>query len=451
MLYNFFIFLPAGLCLFWIVIHWMMARKSRTFKITQACLITLTLFLFADSCYADPNTPPGFLLTGCLIGMLTLPSLIPLSVIYLRRVRSDEVIMWPRFIWIIIPAALFSSSLSVAILAGPTNIADMLSDMLISGHDASLRETNSLAFAFQFITVSACKALLLLEVIIESVVLLIFMIRNNLRVRHFRKFFQGSHIRVFEIQFFLVVLSILVMMAKAVIPRGLLMAQPWISIALSFLLTLDIFLFSYVALFGAKRSITIREMDLAFRYNYDNDTKSDAEEEMLASLVAETDTRVLQATQEKILHRQQLEELRQQQHPDDVHGALVANIYAAVSKSWDDDTLHTRFERLIFGEKGFLEPGITLQEISERLHTNKTYISRLVNTTYGMAFPDLINALRIDYAQQYILDHPEARQDEVARASGFLGASPFNITFKKVVGVTPKIWVVTHAGKAVKP
>lgn len=451
MLYNFFIFLPAALGLFWMIIHRIMVPKSRTFKITQAFLGTLTLFVFADSCYADPNTPPIFLLVGCMLAMLTLPSILPLSVIYLRRLLSEDVIKWPRFVWLVIPAALFSTALTLALLAGPDHIADMLSDMLSGRNIAELRANDTLAYAFHFTTVTACLGSLAIEVLVESISLLILMIRNNLRPRHFRKFFKGSHIRVVEIQFFLLVIATVFMFAKALLPRELLMAQPWISMVLSFFLTSDLFLFSYVAMFGAKRSITLREMRLSFRYNYGIDEKAEAEEEMLADMVAEADLRVLRATQERILHRQQLEELRQQQHPDDVHGSLVANIYAAVSKSWDDDSLHTRFERYIFGEKGFLEPGITLQSVSERLHSNKTYISRLVNTTYSLAFPDLINALRIDYAQQYILSHPDARQDEVARESGFLGASAFNITFKKVVGMTPKVWVATHAPVPEKP
>ncbi len=51
MLYDFFIFLPAWLCLFWMVVHWIMARRSRTFPLTMLCLADLTLFFFADSCY----------------------------------------------------------------------------------------------------------------------------------------------------------------------------------------------------------------------------------------------------------------------------------------------------------------------------------------------------------------------------------------------------------------
>ena len=451
MLYDFFIFLPAWLCLFWMVVHWIMARRSRTFPLTMLCLADLTLFFFADSCYAAPAPPPACLLTGSLTAMLALPGVAPLSSIYLRRLRSDAPMKSSSFIWVALPAVLFSSCLFIAVLAGPARIAGMLSDRLAGGHDAELRSTDTLACAYRFISATACKAVLIAEFLFVSVFLIRFMVRNNLRPRHFLKFFQGSHIRLIEIQFFLIVFSLVLVMAKAFLPREWLMGHPWISLALSAGLTVGVFLFSYVALFGAKRSVTIREMQRAFRYNYDARSKAEAEEEMLADLVAGTDARVLQATQEKILHRQQLETFRQGQNPDDVHGSPAAHIYAAVSKSWDDDSLRSRFERHIFGEKGFLEPGVTLQEVSMRLHTNKTYISRLVNSTYNLAFPDLVSALRIDFAQQYFREHPDARQDEVARACGFPGASPFNITFKKVVGMTPRVWIATQYAPQAKP
>ena len=33
-----------------------------------------------------------------------------------------------------------------------------------------------------------------------------------------------------------------------------------------------------------------------------------------------------------------------------------------------------------------------------------------------------------------------ASQEEIAKACGFLSASSFNGTFKRITGVTPKVW-----------
>lgn len=103
-----------------------------------------------------------------------------------------------------------------------------------------------------------------------------------------------------------------------------------------------------------------------------------------------------------------------------------------------------RFEQLVLGQQAYLEPGLTIQDVATRLHSNKTYVYRLVRDQYHLAFPDLINRLRTDYARQYILDHPDARQDEVARASGFPDAPAFNRIFQKITGLTPRLWTVAH-------
>lgn len=91
-------------------------------------------------------------------------------------------------------------------------------------------------------------------------------------------------------------------------------------------------------------------------------------------------------------------------------------------------------------ERLYLQPSLTLSDVAERLHTNKTYVSKMVNQTYKMGFPELLNILRVDYAQRYIRSHPDAWQEEIAKACGFLSASSFNSTFKRISGFTPKVW-----------
>lgn len=42
-------------------------------------------------------------------------------------------------------------------------------------------------------------------------------------------------------------------------------------------------------------------------------------------------------------------------------------------------------------ERLYLQPSLTLSDVAERLHTNKTYVSKMVNQTYKMGFPELLN------------------------------------------------------------
>lgn len=113
--------------------------------------------------------------------------------------------------------------------------------------------------------------------------------------------------------------------------------------------------------------------------------------------------------------------------------------------SWHDITTAFRFNYKPETQSGVAEEIITdmsglLSDVAERLHTNKTYVSKMVNQTYKMGFPELLSILRVDYAQRYIRSHPDASQEEIAKASGFLSASTFNCTFKRISGFTPKVW-----------
>ncbi len=106
---------------------------------------------------------------------------------------------------------------------------------------------------------------------------------------------------------------------------------------------------------------------------------------------------------------------------------------------WDE--LLSRFQTLMVDEQLFLRPRLTIEEVAKMLNTNKTYVSRMVNENYNTTFPEVVNNLRVDYAEQYLLDHRHARQEEIALACGFVSASSFNTIFKKITGMPPRQWV----------
>ena len=443
MLYSFLVFLPVAVCLFWIAIHCMMAYRTKTFASIIVLLASLSVYLFADACYADSFTPPTTLLITSLLAQLFVPSIIPLAGIYISRLRSDRHLHWRQFLWIVFPSILFSTALVILLLAGADRIMAHLESIYAHQFDSSIRETAPLVYAYYLVTNRMLRAVVFIEILGEGAKMLVIMFRDNLRIRHFRKFFAGEHIRVLELQFFLIILSFVFLLAKNLLSRDILVERPWLTMLLSFALTICTFFFGYVALFGARFTISIREMHSAFRFNFNKTTRAGLEEEILADMVASAGESVLRNTQLRITQRLQENRLRELEQ-EEGHPSAAASLHAVVSASWSDDSLLSRFEEYIFGQKGFLEPGITLIGVAEKLHSNKTYISRLVNSTYNMPFPDLINTLRIEFAQQYLADHRNAHQNEVAQACGFASASSFNNIFKKVAGMTPKIWLATH-------
>ena len=164
---------------------------------------------------------------------------------------------------------------------------------------------------------------------------------------------------------------------------------------------------------------------------------------MISDLVEDAETEALKRIQGKIGESLDVEAVSRGDVILEKH--LAADIFAAVANAWDDGGLLSRFQQLMFRDRKFLQPGLTLADVADALNTNKTYVSKMVNNTYNLGFPELLNTLRIDYAEEYILHHRDARQDEIAKACGFVSASTFNIIFKKVTGVTPKVWIASQS------
>lgn len=90
--------------------------------------------------------------------------------------------------------------------------------------------------------------------------------------------------------------------------------------------------------------------------------------------------------------------------------------------------------------EGYLIQGLTIKELAETLHTNRTYLSVYINTSLNTTFRDWITQLRIDYAKQRMANHPDQKITEIAEASGFLSQSHFMKTFKDKEGCSPAKW-----------
>lgn len=106
-----------------------------------------------------------------------------------------------------------------------------------------------------------------------------------------------------------------------------------------------------------------------------------------------------------------------------------------------------KFNDFLIEQRYYLREDITLNHVVQALGVNRSYLSYLVNREYGMPFRDLVGKLRIDYAMQYMRQHPGCLQDVVAAESGFSCASTFNRKFNQVVGMTPRLWLTRHAGQ----
>ena len=96
--------------------------------------------------------------------------------------------------------------------------------------------------------------------------------------------------------------------------------------------------------------------------------------------------------------------------------------------------------RVYFNEnKPYLNPELTITEVSHKLNVSVRYLSQVINESSGKNFHDFINSYRIEEAKRQLVNTAESKKTvlEVLYESGFNSKSAFYSAFKKHTGFTP--------------
>ena len=94
--------------------------------------------------------------------------------------------------------------------------------------------------------------------------------------------------------------------------------------------------------------------------------------------------------------------------------------------------------------EGYCKQGITLNELSQLLCTNRTYLSAYIHKVYQVSFRDWITNLRIEYAKRTMRQQPLLKIQEISEQSGFLSLSHFIRIFSEKEGCSPARWRKTQ-------
>ena len=112
-------------------------------------------------------------------------------------------------------------------------------------------------------------------------------------------------------------------------------------------------------------------------------------------------------------------------------------------KTWQDTpAYHASIEKELtawVAMNGYIRPALTIEELAGILHTNRTYLSAYIKSTYHVSFREWIAGLRIEYAKQ-LLQQPEMTVSAVSEATGFLSLSYFTKIFTEKEGCSPSKW-----------
>lgn len=96
--------------------------------------------------------------------------------------------------------------------------------------------------------------------------------------------------------------------------------------------------------------------------------------------------------------------------------------------------------RLMEERRPYLNPKLTLSDLAQEMHINRTYLTTVLNRDIGKSFYDFVNEFRITEACAIIDALPPTERPklaDVASRSGFNSLSTFKRSFLKVKGMLP--------------
>jgi AraC-like DNA-binding protein len=118
----------------------------------------------------------------------------------------------------------------------------------------------------------------------------------------------------------------------------------------------------------------------------------------------------------------------------------VENIQKEKFNEGELETWKAKILKLMQDEKLYLQPELNLSDIANRLKTNISVLSGVVNNAFGKNFNDFVNEYRVKEFQERI-QLPENKNITllgIAFDCGFNSKATFNRSFKKFTGKAPK-------------
>ena len=126
-----------------------------------------------------------------------------------------------------------------------------------------------------------------------------------------------------------------------------------------------------------------------------------------------------------------IEDEESQSAADSIQGSALSGIEYKVN-----ERLKTDLDRWI-KEQGFCDGNVTLVSLARQLGVTSKMLSAYINMTQDASFRDWLNALRTDYACDFIKRYPKRSMEQVAECCGFNSRPYFDTVFKEKIGMTP--------------
>ncbi|MBK7410119.1 MAG: helix-turn-helix domain-containing protein [Saprospirales bacterium] len=128
----------------------------------------------------------------------------------------------------------------------------------------------------------------------------------------------------------------------------------------------------------------------------------------------------------------------------------LKNKYQSSSlKGQEGAELYSSLKQLVQEGRLYLNPKLSLKDLSDALNTNTKYLSQVVNLHFGNNLQVFINQFRIEEAKRKLLEEELSNLTlyGIAMQCGFKNKSTFYKVFKQATGKTPLEYIRQHKKK----
>lgn len=102
--------------------------------------------------------------------------------------------------------------------------------------------------------------------------------------------------------------------------------------------------------------------------------------------------------------------------------------------------LMEKISSLFRNERIYLNTKLTIQDVAQRVGTNRTYVSSIINQHYGVNFCTFVNNFRIEELERQLKHHPELTNQLLAESCGFGSVDSLKRAVNTKTGLSVTQW-----------
>lgn len=380
MSYYFFTTLPVFIILSWLILFFLDRRKNVAKRFLTLFLSVALVNYIAHYFYFNQNYNVYRVLDS--VWVFTSLAVYPLFYYYIRLLTKDlkADLKWS---WILLPAfmlALFSTF--IYLLMSPEEIEVFNHEILYQNRKPT--GNYPLLVDMQLFRVHLFKLIFAMEVFLTLYFGLRLIREFNAKVRAFYSNIRTRELSIIKLLLFFFVITSFISMVSNLIGKDYFAAYPYLLAIPSITHSVALFGIGYV---GYRQHFTIRDLTKDLSVGENN---------------------------------------------------LIAGETTAISTR-ESDLLFDKLVKLLEKEQVYRDPELRLSDVALQLGTNRTYVSRLIQSRCKTNFCDYVNEYRIRHAERMLtsMENAKLSPDVVAIQSGFASKSTFYRVFEKKNGMSP--------------